>query len=269
MTSPRAFLRSLAAASCVAALAACGPEASPKPAAAAPGGGLPAASATSTSSATPAPTAAPRAPSGPVGAIALRSDPAPALVFFDGRFVGQTSTHGPLEITAAPGAHQIRLSESGRLDAIFEATLETGVVRDVTATLPAPEAPWTAPDVVKIAVGQPVRTKLGAKPIVYEADEAFVPRRMLVVTAGSPTFAVEGPDGRSVDVRPLTPRPAGTPGNAFFVYEGATPGRYRISVAGKPGRASWRFVQALSDLAETDDPKSKGRRKPPVPPSAR
>ncbi len=218
---------------------------------------------------TTAPPAERAAPEGELAGVAIRSTPSPALIFFDGRFVGQTSSAGPIEIVDAAGRHQIRLSEAGRLDAVHEIDLAAGTMTGLTAALAEPGGPWDVPAEILLSVGQPVRCLLrGNEPIVYVVDEEYLPKRMLVVTSGSPKFKVIGHDGKDLPITKMPKRPAGTPGNVFYEYEGGAPGRYRIEVSGR-NRAAWRFVQGLPPLAETDEPAMKGRRRPPVPPRAR
>jgi hypothetical protein len=236
----------------------------------------PALSAVGTASVLPTPTSpSAKTPTAPaLGSLRLRGEPAPALVFVDGRFVGELSPKGELEIVRAAGPCEVRVSEAGYLDAVETIGVEAGVATSVEITLAKFRSSAKAPECITLGVGQPARVALVKNPegVVlpqrYLIHEEFIPRRLLVVNAGKDIrFEVLDPDGKAVAVRAAA-RPEGSPGSVFFEFDGSKPGDYTMLVHGAAGPCSFRYLQAPPPRTTTaTDPALKLRRVAPTAPS--
>jgi hypothetical protein len=213
-------------------------------------------------------------PAAALGSLRLRGDPAPALVFVDGRFVGELSAKGELEIVREAGPCEVRVSEAGYLDAVETIGVEAGVATAVEITLAKFHGSAKVPDRITLGVGQPARVALVKNPegVVlpqrYLIHEEFIPRRLLVVNAGTDIrFEVLDPDGKAVSVRAV-PRPEGSPGATFFEFDGSRPGDYTMLVHGAAGPCSFRYLQAPPPRTTTaTEPALKLRRVAPTAPS--
>lgn len=204
----------------------------------------------------------------PVAGLSVTTDPAPALVFLDGAFIGEAA--GPLVIHTSPGAHQLRVSESGHLDLVSEVKLTEGKCTSVQVTLPASTEAWPTPSApMAMAVGQVLRGKLArgpdgnGVPVRYCVDELAAPHRMLTRFMGECVASVTAPDGKPLALTPMPVTLPGVPGSNHHEYKGADPGRYIIEISGKPGTFSFRFGPGLPQLSASDQPGLKGRRLPP------
>jgi hypothetical protein len=98
---------------------------------------------------TPAPV--PRAPV--AGPLLIKSTPAGAQVFLDGKPVGTTNAEGQLELPQLPlGEHKVRLTLSGFEDYEQTTSLLAGQLSSITATLKPVPPPPPAPTVAKFRV---------------------------------------------------------------------------------------------------------------------
>lgn len=209
-----------------------------------------------------------------IAGISILSDPAPALVFLDGVFIGETHSAQPLEVTARPGSIQVRISEAGHIDTVFNTLLVAGSMRSFKATLaragvsPSVATPLTATP-IRLSVGQTVRGILCADaagtvaPVRYVIDEATAPHRLLTLLNGVIGCKITDADGKEIALQKLEKPLPGTPGRGFFEYRGNGAGRYCIEIAGKAGPFSFRFGQGLPPLSNTNKPGLKGRREAP------
>ena len=108
---------------------------------------------------TPAPVS--RAPV--AGSLLIKSTPARAQVFLDGKPVGTTNAEGQLELPQPPlGEHMIRLTLSGYEDYEQKTSLLAGQLTSVTATLEPVPPPAPAPIVAKFRVT--LELKAGHRP---------------------------------------------------------------------------------------------------------
>jgi PEGA domain len=101
-----------------------------------------------------APKTPPPVPTPPVaGSLLIKSTPAGAQVFLDGKLVGTTNAEGQLELLQRPlGKHVIRLTLTGYEDYEQTASLLAGQLTSVTATLEPLPPPAPAPIVAKFRV---------------------------------------------------------------------------------------------------------------------
>ncbi len=204
----------------------------------------------------------------PVAGLSVTTDPSPALVYLDGVFIGEAS--GKLIIHTNPGAHQLRVSESGYLDVISDVKLTEGQCANVQVTLPAPTEAWpTPPAAIAIAVGQVMRGKLArgpdgkGVPVRYSVDEKSAPHRMLTRFTGECVASVTAPDGTQLALTPMAVTLPGVPGSNHHEYKGAGPGGFIIEISGKPGAFSFRLGPGLPALSTSEQPGLKGRRLAP------
>lgn len=205
--------------------------------------------------------------------VSVQSDPAPAMVFLNGVFVGETAQGKPLLVVASPGDVQLRIGEAGRLDAVFDTSLERGITRSFMAVLAATDEAWPVPtSPIRLSVGQPVRGKLvtdaagKVQPLRYVIDEPAAPHRLLTLIKGSIGCRITDPEGKEVVMSRMAKNIEGSPGHAFYEYRGVGAGRYIMEITGNPGPFSFRFAQGLPPHASPDKPGPKGRREPPQPP---
>lgn len=196
--------------------------------------------------------------------LELTTEPARALVFVDGRFMGATSAAGPLRVVLPKGSCQIRVAEAGFSDGVYDITLQPGRIVQATVTLTPLSKRWVREETpIRLSVGQPVRGRVRPGQVIrYVITEPAAPHRMLVGLRGNLRYKVLDPDGREIRVEKID-RPTGTPGGVFHVYRGPKGGDYVLEVRGNPGPYSFRFVAGLPALVETDVPEHEGRRLPP------
>lgn len=206
-----------------------------------------------------------------LGAISISTRPAPALVFIDGVFIGQSSKDSPIVVTREAGQVQLRATEAGFLDAIADVEIEAGVTKSLEVALADQKDKWAAPTTpILLRVGQPFR---GALPrpgseVRFLIAEDYVPERMLITLAGTLRFEVTGPDGKKLDVTPVPAEESQgrPPGREYVQYQGTSPGSHTLVVTGSPGPFAFRFVQALRKPQVSSDPNEPGRRAAPLPP---
>lgn len=203
-----------------------------------------------------------------VAGLAVTTDPSPALVFLDGKFIGESS--GELVIHTSPGLHQLRVSESAYLDIVSAVQLTEGMCSSVHVTLPTPTDTWPLlPEPIAIAAGQVMRGKLvrgpdgNGIPVRYSVDETTTPHRMLTQFSGQIMAKVTGPEGEIVVLVPMPITLPGVPGNNHHEYRGARAGRYIIEVNGKPGAFAFRLGAGPPAVSTSEAPGKKGRRLAP------
>lgn len=206
-----------------------------------------------------------------LGAISISTEPAPALVFIDGVFIGQSSKDAPIVVTREAGRVQLRATEAGFLDALADVEIEAGITKSLAVALAEQKDKWAAPTTpILLGVGQVVR---GALPrpgseVRFLIAEEYVPERMLTIVAGTLRFEVTGPDGKKIEITsvPADESQGRPPGREYVQYKGTAPGSYTLVVTGSPGPFAFRFVQALRKPQVSADPNEPGRRAAPQPP---
>jgi PEGA domain len=108
---------------------------------------------------TPAPVSTPAV----AGPLLIKSTPAGAQVFLDGKPVGRTNAEGQLELLQRPlGEHKIRLTLSGYEDYEQTTGLLAGQLTSITATLKPVPPPAPLPTVAKFRVT--LELKAGHRP---------------------------------------------------------------------------------------------------------
>jgi hypothetical protein len=113
------------------------------------------------------------------GSLLIKSTPAGAQVFLDGKPVGTTNAEGELELPQLPlGEHKVRLTLSGFEDYEQTTSLFAGQLSSITATLkPVPPSP-PAPTVAKFRVTlelkgghRPGELTIGNSMLQFRADQ--------------------------------------------------------------------------------------------------
>lgn len=155
------------------------------------------------------------AASGP-GVLGIRSDPGEAIAFVDGVFVGMTGDGDQALLVPMPaGAHELRVTHPGRLDAISRVEVKPGIETTVLATLAEPGAPWVAPtEPPLIGVGQYVRARTWIRGQVasFRIQGKAGERRLLSLTIPGLAATLRGPGGEQVpfvEAGPVVELPTG------------------------------------------------------------
>ncbi len=203
------------------------------------------------------------------GGIEIFSSPAPAFVYVDGKFMGETDSDAPLLITRSTGPIQLRVACPHWNDGVWTVEIPKGEVLSVKARLERRWVLWTRPgDNVLIGPGQELRGQLapqagGVTPVRYVETVSGPVERIVCLVKGKPDVRVLAPDGTALELQLMSDRIIGAPGNKFFRVQLPSSGRYTLEVSGRPCAYSLRWMHGIPPLSGSSVPHLKKRRLAP------
>ncbi len=204
-----------------------------------------------------------------LGALALHSDPAPAFVFIDGVFVGETAAEASLVVTRPAGEVDLRIAAPGRGDGIYRVEVPAGEKLTLKATLTLDQSRWDRPTrPVPIGPGQDLRGAVlvgssGPLPVTYEETVAGPVERIVCLVLGNPELVVRDPDGEALPLEAMPEGVQGATGHRFLRVRLDRPGTHRLVVGGPGGGYVLRWMNGLPPLSGSDDPSLAKRRLAP------
>ena len=204
-----------------------------------------------------------------LGGLWIYSKPAPAFVFVEGRFMGETAVDQPLKIVRTAGLIHLRIACPHYGDGIYKVDVPAKEILSVQAQLTDDPTVWDYPDHdVPIGPGQELRgviLKVAGKiaPVRYVESIDTPLERILCIVKGSPEARVLDPEGKSLAMEFMPAGIEGAPGNKFFRLKLRKPGPHTLEVGGRPGGYSLRWMNGIPPLSGSDMPGLKRHRKAP------